>query len=153
MISPFEKKQDKGTYVLVIHLAKTQKIKPGKLPETLYKKGTYLYVGRARSGLQARIERHLRHQKKRHWHIDYLLQKAEIRDIWIRPHFFGECKIASKIQKSLPSPPAAPKRFGSSDCRCPSHLFFVPFNTEGLDSLRKKIGFAKVPAGGSGTIL
>lgn len=29
--------------------------KPGKLPEADYKKGTYLYVGRARTGLRAKI--------------------------------------------------------------------------------------------------
>jgi hypothetical protein len=54
-----EKEQDKGTYILLTKLAKTQKIKPGKLPEADYKKGTYLYVGRAQTGLRARIKRHI----------------------------------------------------------------------------------------------
>lgn len=144
MIKSIEKKRNKGTYVLVIRLAKNQKIKPGKLPESLYRKGIYLYVGRARTGLQARIERHLRRQKKMHWHIDYLLQKGEIQDIWIRTLFFDECSIASRIRSFSPSS-TSPKGFGSSDCQCPSHLFYFPPDKEGLDSLRKKIGFVKVP--------
>ena len=147
MIRSIEKNRNKGTYILVIHLAKNQKIKPGKLPESLYRKGTYLYVGRARAGLQARIERHLRRQKKRHWHIDYLLQKGKIQDIWIRTYFFDECSSASRIKSFFPAS-TSPKGFGSSDCRCPSHLFYLPSDKEGLDSLRKKIGFVKVPAYG-----
>jgi Uri superfamily endonuclease len=139
-----EKDHDKGTYVLIMLLAKNQKIKPGKLPESEYRKGTYLYVGRARTRLEARIKRHIQHQKKIHWHIDYLLQKAVIKDIWIRPNFFGECLTAAKIQKFSPAPAASPKGFGSSDCRCPSHLFYFPPDMDSLDSLRKKMGFVKM---------
>jgi Uri superfamily endonuclease len=50
-----EKEQDKGTYILLAELARTQKIKPGKLPEIDFKKETYLYVGRARTGPRAKI--------------------------------------------------------------------------------------------------
>lgn len=142
MISSFEKSQDTGTYVLIISLAETQNIKPGKLPPVDFEEGIYLYVGRARTGLRARIKRHLRYQKKIHWHIDYLLQKAEIQEVWVRTRFFDECSTASKIRKSLPSS-TAHKGFGSSDCRCPGHLFFVPSGTQKLDLLREKIGFAK----------
>jgi Uri superfamily endonuclease len=141
--------QDKGTYILVITLAETQKIKPGKLPEAIYRKGTYLYVGRAKKGLKARIKRHLRNSKNLHWHVDYLLLKAEIADIWIRPNFFGECSTASAIQRFLPSPAASPRGFGSSDCRCPGHLFYFPPGTKGLKSLRKKTGFVKAGSDGN----
>jgi Uri superfamily endonuclease len=58
------KEQDKGTYILLAHLDNTQKIKPGRLPEADYKKGTYLYVGRARTGLNARIRRHIRRKPR-----------------------------------------------------------------------------------------
>jgi len=144
MNRPLGKNQDKGTYVLIISLDKTQKIKAGKLPEAPYRRGIYLYVGRARRGLQARVKRHIRCQKKSHWHIDYLLQKGKIQDIWIRPNFFGECSTASMIQNLSPASEAVPKGFGSSDCRCSSHLHYFPPETKRLDSLRKKIGFAKV---------
>ena len=145
MNRPLGKNQDKGTYVLIISLDKTQMIKSGKLPETLYRKGIYLYVGRARRGLQARIKRHARFGKKMHWHIDYLLQKGRIQDIWIRPNFFGECSTASMIQNFSPASEAVPKGFGSSDCRCSSHLHYFPPDTKRLDPLRKKIGFARMP--------
>ncbi|UCE42531.1 MAG: GIY-YIG nuclease family protein [Candidatus Aminicenantes bacterium] len=143
------KEQDNGMYVLFISLAETQKIKPGKLPAVDYKNGTYLYIGRARTGLQARIKRHLRNQKKLFWHIDYLLQKAKIVDIWIRQDYFAECKIAREIENFRPAAPKTIQGFGSSDCGCRGHLFYFPQNTKGLRALKKKIGFEKVKINGN----
>lgn len=143
------KEQDKGTYILLTKLAKTQKIKPGKLPETDYKKGTYLYVGRARTGLRARINRHISRQKKLFWHIDYLLQKAKIVEIWIRQDYCAECNTADKIRDFKPNAAKAIQGFGSSDCRCLSHLFYLPPGTKGLESLRNEIGFEKVKIDGN----
>jgi sugar fermentation stimulation protein A len=138
------KQQDKGVYILLVHLDKTHKIKPGRLPEADYERGTYLYVGRAKTGLQARLKRHLRKEKKRFWHIDYLLEKAEVAEVWIRKNDFAECDTAGKIQDFIPSAPKAIHGFGSSDCRCPSHLFYFAPETRRLNSLRKKLGFNKV---------
>jgi Uri superfamily endonuclease len=138
------KEQDKGTYILLTKLAKPQKIKPGKLPEAYYKKGFYLYVGRARTGLRARIKRHIRRQKKLFWHIDYLLQKAKIVEIWIRQDYFAECHTADKIRDFKPTAAKAIQGFGSSDCRCLSHLFYFPPGTKSLKSLRNEIRFEKV---------
>jgi len=143
------KEQDKGTYILLTKLAKTQKIKPGKLPETDYKKGTYLYVGRARTGLRARINRHISRQKKLFWHIDYLLQKAKIVEIWIRQDYCAECNTADKIRDFKPTAAKAIQGFGSSDCRCLSHLFYLLPGTKGLESLRNEIGFEKVKIDGN----
>jgi Uri superfamily endonuclease len=142
------KEKDKGTYILLANLDKTQKIKPGKLPETDYEKGIYLYVGRARTGLQARIKRHIRSQKKLFWHVDYLLQKAKIMDIWIRQDPIAECRTADEIRHSRPPAPKAIQGFGSSDCRCRSHLFYFPLGTRGFRALRKKMGFEKVKIDG-----
>lgn len=55
---------------MVIELAKTQRIRPGKLPRLRFEKGTYLYIGKA------------------HWHIDFLLNRAHINEIWIKENFF-----------------------------------------------------------------
>ena len=140
---------EKGTYILLTKLAKNQKIKPGKLPEAYYKNGTYLYVGRARTGLRARIKRHIRRQKKLFWHIDYLLQKAKIVEIWIRQDYFAECNTADEIRNFRPAASKAIQGFGSSDCRCQSHLFYFPPNTKGLISLRKKLGFERVKIDGN----
>jgi Uri superfamily endonuclease len=143
------KKQDKGTYILLTKLAKTQKIKPGKLPEADYNKGIYMYIGRARTGLRARIKRHIRSQKKLFWHIDYLMQKAKIVDIWIRQNYFGECSTADEIRNFKPAAAKTILGFGSSDCRCRSHLFYFPLDTKGLQSLRNKMGFKKVKIDGN----
>ena len=86
----------------------------GKLGTILFKKGTYVYVGSAPT--EKRLERHLRKEKKFHWHIDYFLEEAEIKEIYIVEN--GECETAQNI--NLPYI----KGFGCSDCRCPSHLFY-----------------------------
>lgn len=138
------KEQDRGTYILLIRLAKTRRIKPGKLPETDYQKGTYLYVGRARKGLRARIGRHLRSQKKIFWHIDYLLRKAKVEGIWVRLDFFDECLTASRIKELLTDKAISIKGFGSFDCSCPGHLFYSSSSAQELTALRKKLGFEKV---------
>ena len=136
--------QDRGTYILLIGLSKTRRIKPGKLPETDYQRGIYLYVGRARKGLRARIGRHLRSQKKIFWHVDYLLQNAKVEDIWVREDYFGECLTASRIKEFLTDKATPIKGFGSSDCSCPGHLFYSSFSAQELTALRKKLGFEKV---------
>ena len=64
----------KGTYCLIINVKKDVKIKIGKvLGEIEFKKGCYLYVGSAMNSLEKRVQRHLSKDKKKHWHIDYLL--------------------------------------------------------------------------------
>ena len=130
-------------------MTKDQKINPGKLPEADYKKGTYLYVGRARIGLVARLNRHIRSQKKLFWHIDYLLQKSEIAAIWIRQDYFAECHTADTLRNCLPEAAKVIQGFGSSDCRCQGHLFYFPPGTRGVRSLRNKIGFVKVKIDGN----
>ena len=56
-----------------------------------------------------------------HWHIDYLLQYAEIKNVYYKESIFREeCNITKKFAGILISVPG----FGSSDCRCKSHLFY-----------------------------
>jgi Uri superfamily endonuclease len=140
---------DKGTYVLQVYVEKPQKIKPGKLPEAQFKKGTYLYVGRALTGLQARLNRHKRCQKKIFWHIDYLLQKAQIVDIWVRFDYFDECCTAQAIHNGKPTPEKSIRGFGSSDCKCPTHLFYFPPKITDFSLVRTKLGFQKVENDGN----
>ena len=72
----------KGCYILLIKLEKDKIIKIGKFVNRLFKKGFYVYIGSALNGLENRINRHLRNNKKIHWHIDYLFQCAEIIDVY-----------------------------------------------------------------------
>jgi sugar fermentation stimulation protein A len=140
-----QKGQDRGTYILLARLKKNHRIKPGSLPETDYEEGVYLYVGRARTGLSARIKRHVRREKKLFWHIDYLLQEAKIEGVWVRREYFAECDTARDIGKSCPSTVMVIRRFGSSDCRCPGHLLhFPPPGKTDLGFLTDILGFEKV---------
>ena len=114
----------KGSYILIVELKKDSIISVGKIGEKQFSEGYYIYVGSALNGLNQRIKRHLRKQKKIHWHIDYLLKHARIIDVFYREsNVREECIIAKKIKKELLSIPG----FGSSDCRCKSHLFYGSF--------------------------
>ena len=111
----------KGSYILVIELKKDKNIQTGSLGKLFFKKGYYFYVGSALNGLNQRIQRHLRQDKKLHWHIDYLLQYAKIVDVFYRvSKDREECKIGSKLGEKLPFISG----FGCSDCKCLSHLFY-----------------------------
>jgi len=112
----------KGSYVILIRLPKAQTIAIGSLPDVYFPRGYYAYVGSALGGVESRLSHHLSRTKKRHWHIDYLLQKASITDIIIgESEDRVECAIAQALSAQFDSIPG----FGSSDCHCPSHLFFA----------------------------
>jgi len=110
----------KGTYLLVMALRKDASILVGKHGFVHFQKGCYVYVGSALNGLDQRIQRHLRKQKKIHWHIDYLLPFTEFVDIFYKENTQrDECTIAQEFEKNFTNIPG----FGCSDCSCESHLF------------------------------
>lgn len=124
---------DPGCYSLVIHLRRSKSIRVGKLGAALFQKGTYVYTGSAMNGLGARLNRHMRRQKKLHWHIDYLLASAHARIekvILYPPATDQECRQNQRIG-ALPGASIAIKRFGATDCRrgCMSHLVFFAENS------------------------
>jgi Uri superfamily endonuclease len=125
-------------------LNENQRIRVGKLKQAEFAPGIYLYIGSARNGLGRRLARHLRKEKKVFWHIDYFLQKARIKEIWVRNDYFEECQILSEVKTSLKNSCFLLKKFGSSDCRCPSHLIYLPDNEVNLVSLRERLSFKKV---------
>ena len=111
----------KGCYILIIELKENKSIQVGKIGNIGFKKGFYVYIGSALNGLEQRINRHLRNEKKIRWHIDYLLQNGEITDIFYKENDIKEeCSVAKKFDGKLKSIP----NFGCSDCRCKSHLFY-----------------------------
>ena len=115
----------KGSYVLLMHLSEEQTIAVGNLSPSLFSRGYYAYVGSALGGFRSRLNRHLRTDKKLHWHIDYLLQHASLDAIVIcETEQRIECVIAQALARQFESVP----RFGASDCRCPSHLFFATYD-------------------------
>ena len=111
----------KGSYILIIKLKKEEEIQIGKLSKIHFKDGFYVYVGSGLNGLDSRINRHLRKNKKKHWHIDYFLDFSEIIKIFYKESITkSECKLAKVFEKNLFFVPG----FGCSDCKCKSHLFY-----------------------------
>lgn len=110
----------KGSYLLLLELKENKTLQVGANNKISFNKGFYVYVGSALNGLEQRIQRHLRRQKKIHWHIDYLLQYAKIKDVFYKESDTrSECDIAQQFDKKLVQVPC----FGCSDCTCQSHLF------------------------------
>ena len=110
----------KGSYVLVIEVKDDGEIKVGKLGVIRFNRGYYAYVGSAMNGIDARVGRHMRQDKKKHWHIDYLLERGTVIRAWYVEGGRDECRIARSMEDKFDSVAG----FGSSDCGCRSHLFY-----------------------------
>lgn len=133
-----------GVYVLLIELERSGSHAIGRLGNVDFPAGFYGYVGSALNGLEGRLKRHLRQEKKLHWHIDYLLKKARISNIFYAETPAGsrfpeqpprvECQIARSLAQYF----EFAKGFGCSDCRCPSHLFY----SKNLKVMNRKISGA-----------
>ena len=121
----------KGTYIIVIYLQENSKIEIGSLGKLDFIKGYYLYIGSAMGNkgsatLENRIKRHVSeaNYKNLFWHVDYLLASkfCLITKIYLIPSIFRlECIISKEIHKASDN---YIKNFGSSDCQCPSHLYY-----------------------------
>lgn len=112
----------KGVYLLIISITKPVQIQVGALGKTSFEKGIYAYVGSAQNNLGKRVERHLKKVKRKFWHIDYLLENENVKILQVFYKVAGksdECKLVEEIGKK--GTPII--NFGSSDCRCKSHLF------------------------------
>jgi len=112
----------KGIYVLLISISKGISVNVGALGTVTFEKGLYAYVGSAQNSLEKRVERHLGRAKRKFWHIDYLLDSVGVKVLkvfWAEALKLEECQISRKIaERGIPI-----RGFGSSDCRCESHLF------------------------------
>ena len=118
----------KGSYVLIIENRADIEVEIGKIGRIEFKKGFYAYVGSALSGLEQRIERHLREvgkNKKLHWHIDYFLAcpTVGVREVvFAETEVRKECEITANMH--LKKGVESIENFGCTDCSCRSHLFF-----------------------------
>jgi Uri superfamily endonuclease len=115
----------RGSYIVWLHLAAPARMVVGRLGARDFAAGHYAYAGSARGpgGLATRLRHHLGIAPRPHWHLDYLRRQAKPREIWVllddRNH---EHRLAARLAACkgavLPVP-----GFGSSDCRCATHLF------------------------------
>jgi len=82
----------------------------------------------------ARIRRHKRMEKTLHWHIDYLLKEATIFDVRVYPEgCLTECGLNKRVFEIKGAQLSTPG-FGSSDCKCKSHLAYFR-ELPGIESL------------------
>ena len=143
---------EKGVYVLLIFVPFERSIDVGGLGVRRFQDGYYAYtgsaLGRGALSLKGRIRRHLRREKRKRWHVDFLLADEDIMvvSVLIIPTEKSmECEVNKYLCDVMNAKVVVPN-FGSSDCRqgCGSHLLYlggyekIP---EGIiSSLREKMG-------------
>lgn len=113
-----------GSYALIMRLSAPAVFDVGHLGRYEFESGWYAYAGSARGpgGLAARLQRHLRARKSKHWHLDYLRPHAAPVAVW---YTLGEAKHECSWARALAELPGASvpaPRFGASDCSCSTHL-------------------------------
>ena len=149
---------DKGTYALLLRLARARRVRIGRLGLVDFPAGRYIYVGSAfgPGGLRARIAHHMKRASHPHWHIDYLRRVCRVEGNW---HLIGgrvECLWAHRLPCCQGVTSVA--GFGCSDCCCRSHLFRV--GDAWLEDVARsafgeavvdRAGVPPVRAGGAGT--
>ncbi len=117
---------DAGAYVLILRLSRRRRLRVGALGDVSFAPGFYAYVGSALRGLDKRMARHRKREKKLFWQIDYLREAADFVTVLpIRTRDDLECSVAGKMTDLAEG---SIKDFGASDCRCRSHLFFSETN-------------------------
>lgn len=134
--------EDRGSYLLILHLEKEQALPIGKLGPILFRRGFYVYVGSAMARLTSRMERHLRLRKRHHWHIDDLRAASRFHSILpIRSSERLECEIATAL---LAISQWRVEGFGSTDCSCPTHLFGFSENPLHLEGFHKVLQYFRM---------
>ncbi|HOW71182.1 MAG TPA: GIY-YIG nuclease family protein [Phycisphaerae bacterium] len=108
-----------GTYQLLVRRRRAVSIRVGGLGLSRLPAGWYVYTGSARNGLVQRVRRHLRREKRMHWHIDYLLMVADGVEAFVLP---GTAVAECELHAGLAGGKVAVPGFGSLGCRCRSHL-------------------------------
>jgi len=118
----------RGTYLLGMWLDEKVRLAVGRLGRFAFPPGYYVYAGSAQGpgGLSARLARHRRREKRLHWHVDYLLARARLVEVWTAVSDQRlECTWAQAMMGMTGAQVLIP-RFGASDCRCPAHLVHFP---------------------------
>ncbi len=107
------------SYVLFIEIPAAVTVTVGRLGTFCFPAGRYVYSGSAKKNLKARVNRHLRREKRLRWHIDYLLAAPGVEVVEVLFSDRSECQLAARAGGEV-----VVSGFGSSDCRagCGSHL-------------------------------
>lgn len=112
-----------------MYLADKKRIIIGNLGEFVFLPGDYVYVGSAMGTglLRARLNRHLRSDKKKNWHLDWLVPHVMIRGICY--HVGREKLECNWVQMMINQEGAVypVSGFGAGDCTmgCGAHLMYL----------------------------
>jgi Uri superfamily endonuclease len=119
-------KPDPGTYALILQSQSNGTIQIGRWGMLDLQPGYYIYIGSAfgPGGVKARVSHHLRMNKRKHWHIDYLRAHVTTVETWVSYATEHLEHVWAGILLELPEVNPV-KGFGCSDCKCQSHLFFT----------------------------
>jgi len=99
------------------------------------------------AGFHKRLPRYRQGIERAFWHIDYLLKEAELIDIiCIEAEEKIECEIAKAISHICGMRVVAEK-FGASDCKCRTHLFYFEGTLEELRRELRKVETARKSVG------
>lgn len=115
-----------GNYVLLLHLPHNQQLTIGKLGDFDFPAGWYAYVGSAfgSGGLVGRLKHHLKPVEQPHWHIDYLRQAAQVKEIWLSPDTESHEQAWVDLMLAIPGATFFIEGFGASDSTRESHLIY-----------------------------
>ena len=117
-------KSQPGTYALILQSHSNETIQVGRWGQLSLQPGYYIYVGSAfgPGGMRARVARHLRIHKPKHWHIDYLRKFVTPLEAWVS--YDAERLEHQWAQNFYETGGMTPVQgFGCSDCKCYTHLF------------------------------
>ncbi|MBI2300297.1 MAG: GIY-YIG nuclease family protein [Armatimonadetes bacterium] len=128
---------DGGLYQLLIHLPAPTEIHVGALGVIRFEAGWYVYTGSMRRGLSHRLRRHYAKCKPLRWHIDYLTLAAEVTAH--RTRAAGEECALHRATAAASGVTEPVKGFGSSDCRCRSHLCYLGSDAAAWESAHSAI--------------
>ncbi len=129
-----------GAYALAVRLAAPLALDRRRWRGAALEAGLYIYCGSANGpgGIGARLRRHARPSKVRHWHVDALTAAGEI----IAAGAFiegSECGIMERLGRGCGAQIPAPG-FGSTDCHhCAAHLAMIPAERN-LGNLLRRLG-------------
>jgi Uri superfamily endonuclease len=120
------KEKSPGTYILILRLKRDRFIQIGKLGKFYFTPGYYTYLGSAfgPGGLNSRLKHHLNPAPRPHWHIDYLKNTAKIIEVWYSTQIERLEHRWAEVFRKISGAMLPVKGFGSSDCKCETHLFY-----------------------------
>lgn len=116
----------KGTYALIFQANRKFVSKVGKRDDFEGDSGSYVYVGSAfgPGGVNARIKHHLQISSKPHWHLDYIRPYIQPVAVCYSYSLNRQEHQWATVLSKIAGVQIPMHKFGSTDCACPSHLFY-----------------------------